>query len=70
VHFLALAGDADGVVRQNGAWRQAKLRVGRIALTTFMLLFASLQGWAILLAAMLAWIAARQIVLYRLEVKR
>lgn len=65
-HFAAIAREAHDLVRHRPAWHLILLRFGRLAVTIFVLVIASLQGWPALLAATLGFMAGRQIMLHRL----
>lgn len=64
-HFSAIAREADDLVGGNPALRPTMLRPGRLAVTTALLVIASLNGWPMLLAAFIGFMTGRQIVLIR-----
>lgn len=65
-HFLAIAKDAETIVTgRTTAWL-AVLRIGRMLPTVAVLALAAWQGGWALLAAMLGFMAARQVMIARL----
>lgn len=66
VHFAALARDAHALVHGGSPFVAMGLRLGRLLLTTAVLVLAARQGWPSLLAATVGFMVARVVVLRRL----
>ena len=66
VHFGAIARDAEWLVRGGPAIRAVVLRIGRLVLTGAVLVLAARQGWVVLLAAVIGFMAARHHMIRRL----
>lgn len=66
VHFTAIAGDAKLLVHGGSVGRSGALRLGRLLLTTTILILAARQNWLDLLAATAGFMAARQYLIGRL----
>jgi hypothetical protein len=60
VHFTAIAGDAKLLVYGGSVASAVALRLGRLLLTTTILILAARQNWVDLLAATVGFMAARQ----------
>jgi hypothetical protein len=60
VHFTAIAGDAKLLVHGGSVASAVALRLGRLLLTTTILILAARQNWLDLLAATAGFMAARQ----------
>ncbi|MDF0543925.1 ATP synthase subunit I [Sphingobium sp. H39-3-25] len=69
VHFALIAKDADLLVHGGSALIAVGLRLARLLLTAGILIAAALHGWPTLLAATIGFLAARQLVVRRLQVK-
>ncbi len=67
VHFTAIAGDAKLLVHGGSVASAVALRLGRLLLTTTILILAARQNWVDLLAATIGFMVARQYVIRRLE---
>lgn len=65
LHVLAIARDADLLVRSGLAWEVVGIRLGRMALTALVLLTAARAGGAMLAAATTGWMIARWLILRR-----
>lgn len=66
VHFSAIAEDADLLVHGGPAIRAIGLRLGRLLLTTAILILAARHGWIDLLTATIGFTAARHHAIHRL----
>ena len=67
VHFAAIAGDAKLLVHGGSVASAVALRLGRLLLTTTILILAARQNWVDLLTATIGFIVARHYVIGRLE---
>ena len=67
VHFTAIAGDATLLVHGGSVASAVALRLGRLLLTTTILILAARQNWLDLLAATIGFMAARHYVIGRVE---
>lgn len=67
VHFTAIAGDATLLVHGGSVARAVALRLGRLLLTTTILILAAWQNWVDLLAATIGFMVARHYVIGHVE---